>query len=109
LPSWWGAGVCRDPITGETFIGGADGVPVPAWPPGVPLPSASEMAKQKVHEQKKATPKKATPKKKPNVVAQRKSPRLLNKRMPSERIVKRKLAMTVEGPGESKTNAMDLE
>lgn len=41
-PKWWGAGLCIDPVTNESFIGGGDGIPVPAWPKDVPLPSAIE-------------------------------------------------------------------
>jgi len=42
LPSWWGAGLCIDPLSNKTFIGGGDSIPVPIWPKDVPLPSATE-------------------------------------------------------------------
>nr|GEY22749.1 hypothetical protein [Tanacetum cinerariifolium] len=45
LPRWFGVGACTHPVTGETFTGSRNSIPLPIWPNGVPLPSASAIAR----------------------------------------------------------------
>lgn len=119
-PKWWGAGICVDPKSGETFVGGGDGVPVPVWPKGVPMPNASEMPKRRSPRLEKGSPSEDSTPANNKDVPNEDEPRCIKRckmdleegknrmRKPSERIIKKKLSASFPGPGDSSQNAMEL-